>query len=77
LDIFGRLAVSDYTDGAGTTKLTDSLVLVPLEDMVHPVYPSPIATYLHDDPDFFRNDRLASDEQVYEIAKKNRNARVL
>jgi hypothetical protein len=33
-----------------------------MSDMVHPVQGSPVATYLHDDPDFVRNERLDAED---------------
>jgi hypothetical protein len=63
LDVFSR-AVEDRTDGAGLTKLSDGFAFVPLRDLVHPVGGSPVAAYLHDDPELFRNDRLDNDEKA-------------
>lgn len=61
LDIFTRDQL-DRTDGAGLTRLSDGLTLIAMEDLIQPVKPSPVATYLHDEPDLFRNDRLPDDE---------------
>ena len=62
LDIFSRDR-SDRTDGAGLTRLTDdSFAYIAMEQMLQSVKPPSVATYLHDDPELLRNDRLANDK---------------
>ena len=61
LDVFCRDA-ADRTDGAGLTRLTDdSYAFVAEAQMRQPARPSSVAAFLHDDPDFFKNDRLKPD----------------
>jgi hypothetical protein len=61
LDVFCRDA-ADRTDGAGLTRLTDdSYTFVAETQMRQPARPSSVATFLHDDKDLFKNDRLKPD----------------
>ncbi len=75
LDIYSRHNENDATIGMGTNKDSESaFVKIPVESLINPLRGSVIAAHLHDDPDFVRNLRLESDEQVRsranEILKK-------
>jgi hypothetical protein len=60
LDVFS--AVVDRTDGTGITRLTDSFSFITNKDIARQtLQSSSIASYLHDDPLLFRNNRLADD----------------
>ena len=52
----------ERTDGAGLTRLSDSFCFISNKDIARQtLQASSVASYLHDDPALFRNDRLADD----------------
>jgi hypothetical protein len=61
VDAFTAVEQHLLTDGVGDTKANEeeAFVVVPEEAMENPVRPSAVADYLHDDPNFWRNKRLA------------------
>jgi hypothetical protein len=70
VEVFSRPG-SEYTDGRGETKNGDSgFTIVNQTDLGEP-RPSPVATYLHDDPNLFLNTRLQNDEEVRESSHEN------
>ena len=61
LDVFSS-DPTERTDGAGLTRLSDSFSFISDKDMARQTLQvSSIASFLHDDPALFRNDRLADD----------------
>ena len=61
LDVFSA-DPSERTDGAGLTRLSDSFSYITNKDMARQnLQVSSVASYLHDDPSLFRNDRLSDD----------------
>ena len=61
LDVFSSDPL-ERTDGAGLTRLSDSFSFISNKDMARQTLQvSSVASYLHDDPAMFKNDRLADD----------------
>ena len=61
LDVFSSDPL-ERTDGAGLTRLSDSFCFISNKDIARQtLQASSVASYLHDDPALFRNDRLADD----------------